>query len=52
MRLIAKGEWLGRAVQIIGAKAGENRSVMVVTADHGMPGEPPCERADSPRQRA
>jgi Type I phosphodiesterase / nucleotide pyrophosphatase len=32
---------LARAMQIITKKAGPNRTVVAVAADHGMPGEPP-----------
>jgi hypothetical protein len=32
---------LARAVQIIEAKAGTRGSVIAITSDHGMPGEPP-----------
>jgi Type I phosphodiesterase / nucleotide pyrophosphatase len=35
---------LARAIQIIEKKAGEGRSILVFTADHGMPGEPPAGR--------
>ena len=35
---------VARAAQIITKKAGANRSVIAVVADHGMPGEPPAGR--------
>lgn len=35
---------LARAVEIIEEKAGRGASVVVIAADHGMPGEPPAGR--------
>jgi hypothetical protein len=35
---------LARAIQILERKAGANRLFMVITADHGMPAEPPAPR--------
>ena len=32
---------LGRALQILDKKAGPNQTVVAITADHGMPAEPP-----------
>jgi predicted AlkP superfamily pyrophosphatase or phosphodiesterase len=42
--LVELDRQLTRAIQIIEKKAGAGRSVLVFTADHGMPGEPPTGR--------
>ncbi|OFW12839.1 MAG: hypothetical protein A3H29_01635 [Acidobacteria bacterium RIFCSPLOWO2_02_FULL_67_21] len=42
--LIEVDRQLGRALRIIEEKAGPGGSVVAVTADHGMPGEPPAGR--------